>query len=175
MEQSPISTKTSLPAKTKIVAWAMMVIGAVCGVSLFLGIVFIILCEATNNLEFIFEGYLVAFFISPTYFLISPNFSHQANDWISLFPYFLLTFLMFIFGFFLLKKINKKFFWGSLIILLIYLVINLWTLASNLIRVATEKNATLSFNLSLFIPIILIIFLLLDWKKHKESIKIRKF
>ena len=168
MNQSP------LPIKSKIVAWTMIIIGAICSISLVLFLMVSILIQITHSYTLYeaptFAGFLMILLV-PTIYLISPALLGTAEAGIFLssykyapiLPYLFIPTLFVLFGFSLLKR-KRWAWWGALS----FLIINIWFVTYQLILAYPGENVFIYRNPSFYISGVLLILLLLDknnyWK-----------
>jgi hypothetical protein len=161
--------QSSLPIKTKIVAWIMILIGAICSISLLFFLIFSISIKMTHSYALqeshLFAGLLMAL-LTPIIYLISPSLlGNQSESFLLFLPYFLIAVLFIISGFILLKE--KKWAWW---VSLFFLIIEVFFVTYQLILTYPGENAFICSNPSLYISGILIILLILDKNNYLKQL-----
>lgn len=163
-----------LPAKTKFVAWAMIIIGVISGSSLLLGILFSIYANVTKSYALLFETTIGAILLMPSAFLISGDIlSGPVGGVYPLLPYFLFTIILILLGFSFFKRKSWAW-WGTLS----FLIIEICYVTYRTYKIILDYPATSAFgdilnpifNPTLYISGILIILLVLDKNNYLKQL-----
>lgn len=161
----------SLPTKTKIAAWTMILIGSISLFSLLLYLLVVFFAELLQFYilsESPLSAGLLYILLLPSIYLISPAlFGEQAGNFLfnspyaPFFSYLFLSILLIFFGLSLLKR-KRWSWWGTIF----FLLVEVWFITYQLILAFPGENAFIDRNPSLYISGILLILLTLDKKNY---------